>query len=244
MGRGRGPHRPDRRGARLRPQEGHHPPRHKAGEHPDDDRRQDQDHRLRHRQGGLVEPDDHGAVSRHAELHVARAGLGRARGRTQRHLLARRRPLRDADQPQAVLGRQPHGDLLQDRPRGLHAARRPVARHPVGLQPDRRARDGQGSVESVSARQGHGARALPVEGAPRGAEGAAGSGDDGVGGGEPADAEARQPAGARRPGRPAGFDHLDAPAFAARGAARRLPPSRPRRPRPGRRRGTIRATTS
>ena len=103
-----------------------------------------EDHRLRDRQDRLVEPDDDRAVPRHAQLHVARAGLRRAGGRPQRHLLARRRALRAADESQALPGRQPDGDLLQDRPRGLHAAGRAVVGRAAGVQPHRRAGDGQG----------------------------------------------------------------------------------------------------
>ena len=93
----------------------------------------------------VLEPDDDGPVPRHAQLHVARAGLRGARRRPERHLLARRRSLRAPDQTQAVSGREPDGDLLQDRARGFHAAGRALARRPAGVQPDRRARDGQGS---------------------------------------------------------------------------------------------------
>ncbi len=42
-------------------------------------RQQGQDHGLRDREDRVLEPDDDRTVSRHAELHVARAGLRRAR---------------------------------------------------------------------------------------------------------------------------------------------------------------------
>ena len=70
-----------RRGARLRPPQGDHPPRHQAGQHHHHDRRQGEDHRLRDREDRLLQPDDDRPVSRHAQLHVARAGL-RARRST------------------------------------------------------------------------------------------------------------------------------------------------------------------
>ena len=130
---------------------------------------------------------------------------GAAGGRPQRHLLARRRSLRAADQPQAVPGRQPHGDLLQDRPRGLHASGRPVAGRAAGVQRDRRASDGQGSLEPLPARQGPRARAVPVEGPPRGAARAPGPRLDGLGGGEHADAQAGESRGSlAAQGSPAG----------------------------------------
>ncbi len=128
LGRDRGPRRPDRRGSRLRPPQGHHPSRRQAGEHHSDDRRQGEDHRLRDREGRLVQSHDDGAVSRDTQLHVARAGLGGPRRRPERHLLARRRALRAPDLAQAFPGRQSHGDLLQDRARGLHAAGRTLDR--------------------------------------------------------------------------------------------------------------------
>ena len=168
---------------------------------------QGEDHRLRDRQGRVVEPDDDRAVPRHAELHVSRAGLGRAGGRPQRHLLARRRALRAPDGPQALPGRQPHGDLLQDRPRGLHAAGRAVVGDSAGVQPHRRASDGQGSLEPVPARQGSGPRALSAQGAHGGAEGSPGSRHDGVRRGESPDAQARESPGDRGAGSAEGARH-------------------------------------
>ncbi len=219
LGRDRGPGRPDRRGARLRAPQGDHPPRHQARQHHPDDRRQGEDHRLRDRQDRLFQPDDHRAVPRHAQLHVAGAGLRRPGRRPERHLLARRRAVRAADEPQALSGRQPHGDLLQDRPRGLHAAGRALDRRSAGVQPDRGAGDGQGPLEPLSARQGPGPRALPAQGAPGGAESASRSRHDGVGRREHADPETRESAGPRGAG---GASRLD-PGPSADAA--RLPPS-------------------
>ena len=215
-----------RRGDRLRPPQGNHPSRHQAGEHHHHDRREGEDHRLRDREGRLLEPDDDRPVSRHAQLHVSGAGLRRAGGRPKRHLLAGRRSLRAADAPQAVRRREPDGDLVQDRPRGLHAAGRARERGADGVQSDRREGDGERPVESLPAREGLRARAPPAARAPRGAASAAGSRHDRFPGGIPADPEAREHGSARRrgagaPGRrrsecAAAADHRSAAAAARR----------------------------
>ena len=69
--------------ARLRAQEGHHPPRHQAGQHhAGGDQQPGEGHRLRHlpdRQGADQRAHAAHAARRragHAELHVARAGAG------------------------------------------------------------------------------------------------------------------------------------------------------------------------
>ena len=97
-------HRRDRRGARLRAPQGDHPPRRQAGEHHHHDRRQGEDHRLRDRENRVLESHDDRPVPRHAQLHVARAGLRSPGGRAQRPLLARRRSLRAPDHQKPFQG--------------------------------------------------------------------------------------------------------------------------------------------
>ena len=104
--RGAPRHRGGRR-PRLRPPARRDPPRHQAREHPAA-RRPRAGGRLRHRAGrlqrGRRRPDDRDRhVARHAALHVARAGHGRARHhRPLRRLRPRRRDLRDAGRRAAV----------------------------------------------------------------------------------------------------------------------------------------------
>ena len=122
----RGPRRrpPDRRGARSRAREGNRPPRPQARQRQAHAGRQGQGPRLRPRQGDgpargerlrgrprpLADadelPDDDGRARhaarrhpRHRGLHVARAGAGPGRRQARRHLVVRRRPLRDAHRP-------------------------------------------------------------------------------------------------------------------------------------------------
>ena len=91
---------------RLRPPPRHRPSRHQAREHPAAGRPRP-GRRLRHRARRAAgrrqphDPDRH--VARHARLHDARAGDGRARPRRpQRRLRARRRDVRDARRRAAV----------------------------------------------------------------------------------------------------------------------------------------------
>ena len=108
---------------RLRPPPRDRPPRRQAREHHHPhDRRNREDHGLRDREDRDVEPHGDRPVPRDAELHVARAGDGRGRGRAERPLLARRRPVRAPHEEEAVPRRQPDVDLVQDRPRGVPAA--------------------------------------------------------------------------------------------------------------------------
>src|SRR5207302_873472 len=85
---------------RLRPPPRRDPPRHQAREHPvpgrTGGRRRFRDRARTDRGRGLA-PDGDGVVPRHAAVHEPRAGHRRPRARrAQRHLLARRRALRDA----------------------------------------------------------------------------------------------------------------------------------------------------
>ena len=108
----------DRRGARLRPPEGHRAPRHQAGQHHDRGRRHGQDHRFRNCQDHRLRAvHDDRLDRRHAALHVARAGAGADRGRPLRPVLAGGDRLRDADRREAVHRRAPHHGGLQDRGR-------------------------------------------------------------------------------------------------------------------------------
>ena len=71
------------RGAAARP----HPPRHLAAEHPHQLRRRGQDHRLRHRQGGVQPSQDAGRRAQgQVRLHDARAGARAAARSPLRHL--------------------------------------------------------------------------------------------------------------------------------------------------------------
>ena len=122
-----------RGGARARgdPRARHRPPRPQAREHPARPRGRDQDRGLRHRprRQGLGAHADR-PVHGHAALHVARAAARRARGLAQRHVLVRRRALRDADGP-APLRRGERG-----RARGSSSAsRRAAARRVRKLAP-------------------------------------------------------------------------------------------------------------
>ena len=108
----------DRRGDRLRDRDrprargGARPrdraPRHQAPERARGRGGLGQGHRLRHRplaRGGG--PDRRRARARHDRLRVARAGARPRRRRPVRHLLARRRALRDAHRGRAVPRREP-----------------------------------------------------------------------------------------------------------------------------------------
>ena len=69
--------------------------------------------RFRHRrQGRRAAPDLRKPLpgDGHARLHFARAGEGQARRRPQRHLLAGRDALRDADRPDSLQGANPFAD--------------------------------------------------------------------------------------------------------------------------------------
>ena len=108
--------------ARLRPSPGRGPPRHQAGEHAAAGRR-GAGRRLRHRPrraAGRRQPHDPDRdVARHAGLHVARAGDGRAGDRpAERRVRARRDDLRDARRRAALHRAQ----LAGDRRQGAHRA--------------------------------------------------------------------------------------------------------------------------
>ena len=97
---------PDRARPLVRARAGARPPRRQAAERAAERRRRGEGDRLRDRslarRAARDDPDRHGA--RHLRLHRARAGAGPARRRALRHLLARRRALRAADDQGAVPG--------------------------------------------------------------------------------------------------------------------------------------------
>ena len=100
---------------RLRAQARHRPSRREAGE-PDGEPRlaPREDPRLRHRSRRRVDADAGRHADGHAELHVARAGAGRRRRSSERHLRGRRRALRAAGLPPGVPGRESGGAAEQD----------------------------------------------------------------------------------------------------------------------------------
>src|SRR6266550_1935730 len=136
---------------RLRPPPRRDPPGYQARKHPVPGRtggRRRFRNRTRAERGGGLALDGDGAVPRHAAIYEPRAGNRRPRaGRAQRHLLARRRALRDA--------------------RGRAAPHRP--HRPVG---DRQGLDGPSSCVADAARCGAAApRSRDSEGAREGAGG-------------------------------------------------------------------------
>ena len=87
----------DRPRARRRARRADGPPRRQAAERPDRRRGPGQGDRLRDRPRARGRrPDRDRPRARHDRLRLARAGDGPRRRRALRHLLARRRPLRDA----------------------------------------------------------------------------------------------------------------------------------------------------
>ena len=122
---------PDLPRARRRARQGHHPPRHEAGERlPRDARgagRLRQGARLRHRQDvgarrGRLAPDAHRHDLRHARVHVARAGARATSPTTASTSTRRLHPVRDADRRRAVPRRDVHGRADQAHVRGAGAA--------------------------------------------------------------------------------------------------------------------------
>ncbi len=89
--------------ARLLSSPGRDPPRHQAREHLPAGRRLGEGRRLRHRPHRGVEPHAGGIGAGDAELHVARADHGAARGRTVGPVLRRRHPLPVPHRRAAVL---------------------------------------------------------------------------------------------------------------------------------------------
>ena len=108
-GRGTGLRAPSRRGA----------PRCEAGQRPDHARRGCEGDRLRHRPGGQHggEPDPDRRRHGHGRLFLSRAGRGEGSGRPQRHLLPRRRALRDGGRPPSLHRRLACGRGLEARAR-------------------------------------------------------------------------------------------------------------------------------
>ena len=104
---------PDRRRARSRAREGHHPPRSEAGEHQDHIRRHGQGARLRAGQGlcdgrtreatsrrrcrSAPTASREGVIAGHGRLHESRAGARQDGRQADRHLGVRLRAVRDAD---------------------------------------------------------------------------------------------------------------------------------------------------
>ena len=215
-----GPRRGDRdvrRGRpRLRAPARDRPSRRQAREHHPHERRDREDHGLRDREDRDLEPHGDRPVPRDAELHVARAGDGRGRGRAERPLLARRRALRAPHEEEALHRRQPHVDLVQDRPRGVPRAADVRRDDPGRVRPDPRAGSREGPGGALPEREGlpRGARGVPD--APRRDGDAPGPRRDGRAGREPrpdlhlrVQADARSPRGPPPPSprrwAPAGF---------------------------------------
>ena len=111
--------RPRGRRPGLRPPPRGGPPRRQARQRAHHRGRPGQGDRLRDRPGRQHrgEPDPDRGGHGHGHLLLPRAGRGHGGRRPQRHLLARRRALRDGDRPAAVPGRHPGGRGLQARPR-------------------------------------------------------------------------------------------------------------------------------
>ncbi len=99
-----------------------------------------------------VQADDRGPVRRHAPLCVTRAGARAARGRQERHLLARRDRVLAADGPGRVRGPEPHRRHRQrDRVRPCSALV-PGAGSAARRGPGDRPRAGEGSRGALSGR--------------------------------------------------------------------------------------------
>ncbi|CAA9515813.1 MAG: Serine/threonine protein kinase PrkC, regulator of stationary phase, partial [uncultured Solirubrobacteraceae bacterium] len=150
----------DRPRARRRPRAAHRPPRRQAAERPHRRGGLRQGHGLRDRplarRGG---PDRRRPRPRHDGLRLPRAGARPRRQRAVRHLLARRRALRDARRRGPLQRREPGRGGDEARPRG--PARRPVAAS-RGLRVargDRRADDRQGPRPALPRRPDAGLRA-------------------------------------------------------------------------------------
>ncbi len=135
---------PGGRRPRLRAHEGRHPSGHQALEPHPARRGAGQGHGLRDREAGGCRDDPVGHPSRHAFLHVARAGHGGEARRPQRHLLPRGVRVRDAVGRAAVPGDQRHLDPLQARPRRSHRAREPRDARPRAPEMARGLRPGPG----------------------------------------------------------------------------------------------------
>ena len=133
-----------RPGPRRRARAPDRPPRRQAAERPARRGGRGQGHRLRDRPvAGRRGPDRRRARARHDGLRLPRAGPGARGDRPERPVLARRRPLRDADRRRALPRREPGRRRHEARPRG--AARRPGP-PPRDLQrPGRRRRPGHGA---------------------------------------------------------------------------------------------------
>ena len=122
------------------------PPRRQAAERAHRRRGPRQGHRLRDRALARVRPraDRHRARARHHRLRLTRAGDGPGRGRALRHLLARRRALRD-DRRRRPVPRRDAGrrrDEARQRPGARRA--RPAARGLRRARRRRRPRDREG----------------------------------------------------------------------------------------------------
>ncbi|CAA9479620.1 MAG: Serine/threonine protein kinase PrkC, regulator of stationary phase, partial [uncultured Solirubrobacteraceae bacterium] len=171
-----------------------------------------QGHRLRNRpiaRGGG--PDRRRPRPRDDGLRLARAGARPRRQRAVRHLLARRRALRDARRRGPLQRREPGRGRDEARPRG--SARRPVAaaRGLRVARGDRRPDDRQGPRPALSRRPDAGLRARER---PRGRGGALRP-DHGGGDGRPAHAPERGAPPPAAADAPAGA--ADRPALPGRG---------------------------
>ena len=107
-------------------------------------------------QRGRRLPDDRDRhVARHAALHVARAGDGRAGDhRAERHLRAGLRALRDADRRAAVRGRHGAGDRGAGADRVAPLAQAAAEEHPAAGRGGGAHRAGEAAGGSLRERQG------------------------------------------------------------------------------------------
>ena len=160
--------RPRGRRPRLRPQARRHPPGRQTGQRADHRRGSGEGHRLRHRPGhqhrGEPHPDRGGDGHRH--LLLARAGRGHRRRRPERHLLARRRPVRDGDRPAPVPRGHPGGGGVQARPRPPPAPRELNPSIPADLRGHHLEGHGQGPGPPLRHGRGAACRPAPLQRGP------------------------------------------------------------------------------
>ena len=156
-------------GAGRRARERHRPSRHQAGQHHGHARRPREGARLRSREADRAAPTDAtitavatepGRCHGHAAYMSPEQAEGAAGRRAVRHLLVRRRPLRDARRPAAVRGSTHVGvitSILRDQPAPVrHCAARRAGRRRRHHRA--RAREGSGGAVSGCVRDAGGSR--------------------------------------------------------------------------------------
>ncbi len=138
----------DRGGSRRGARTGSRPPRHQALERLPHDGRPREDPRLRDRDvrgaspgTGATGGKPHGLARRrrHGRIPLARADPEKAGGRTQRHLLARLRDLRDGHRPARLSRRDRSGRHRRHAPLRARRSGRPRSGHSRGPSPPDRA---------------------------------------------------------------------------------------------------------